>query len=222
MSGRDAILGRLKRGIAGDEATRRAAVLDRLAARAPGPIPAKAKLEGAALVDHFVAQAESVATTTERVASAAEVPAAIAAYLRSRNLPQAVRRGTDPRLAALPFETEAQLDVSVGPSTGRELVGLSAALAGVSETGTVVLVSGEDNPTTLNFLPDHHLVVVFAEDLVGSYEDVWARIRARRGEGQMPRAVNMITGPSRSGDIEQTMLLGAHGPRALHLIVVGA
>lgn len=222
MSGRDAILGRLKRGISGDEATRRAAVAERLAARAPGPIPAKAKLEGAALVDHFTAQAESVATTTERVASAAEVPAAIAAYLRARNLPQAVRRGTDPRLAALPFETEAQLEVTVGPSNGRDLVGLSAALVGVGETGTVVLTSGRDNPTTLNFLPDHHLVVVFAEDLVGSYEDAWGRIRARWGEGVMPRAVNMITGPSRSGDIEQTMLLGAHGPRALHLIVVGA
>ncbi|MEI9915983.1 MAG: LUD domain-containing protein [Methylovirgula sp.] len=39
--------------------------------------------------------------------------------------------------------------------------------------------------------------------------------------GAMPRTVNFITGPSRSADIEQTLLLGAHGPRALHIIIVG-
>ena len=41
------------------------------------------------------------------------------------------------------------------------------------------------------------------------------------GKGQMPRTVNWITGPSRSADIEQTLLLGAHGPQRLHVIVVG-
>jgi L-lactate dehydrogenase complex protein LldG len=65
------------------------------------------------------------------------------------------------------------------------------------------------------------VVVVNAADIVGDYEAVWERLRQRFGRGAMPRTVNFITGPSRSGDIEQTLLLGAHGPRRLHIVVVG-
>ena len=86
----------------------------------------------------------------------------------------------------------------------------------------LALVSGPANPTTLNFLPDNHFVVVFADDLVGDYESVFAKLRAAYGAGAAPRTLNFITGPSRSADIEQTLLLGAHGPRRLHIVVVGA
>jgi L-lactate dehydrogenase complex protein LldG len=92
----------------------------------------------------------------------------------------------------------------------------------VAESGTLALLSGPDNPTTLNFLPDTHIVVVDAGDIVGDYETVWRRLRERYGAGSMPRTVNFVTGPSRSADIEQTIILGAHGPRALHILVVGA
>ena len=64
-------------------------------------------------------------------------------------------------------------------------------------------------------------MVLNAADIAGDYETVWARLRPQGGEGNLPRTVNFITGPSRSADIEQTLLLGAHGPRALHIIVVG-
>jgi L-lactate dehydrogenase complex protein LldG len=84
----------------------------------------------------------------------------------------------------------------------------------------LALVSGAENPTTLNFLPDNHVVVVFAEDVVGDMESAFARMRARFGAGQAPRTLNFITGPSRSADIEQTLLFGAHGPRKLHIVVV--
>ena len=98
---------------------------------------------------------------------------------------------------------------------------MSHALAGVAESGTLVLTSGVDNPTTLNFLPETHIVALRAEDIAGDYETVWEVIRKKYGPGQMPRTVNYITGPSRSADIEQKLLLGAHGPRRLHIIVVG-
>ena len=91
----------------------------------------------------------------------------------------------------------------------------------MAETGTLALLSGQDNPTTLNFLPDYHLVVIDKADIVGDYETVWTRLRDRYGEAVMPRIVNFITGPSRSGDIEQKLLFGAHGPRSLHVMVVG-
>jgi L-lactate dehydrogenase complex protein LldG len=83
-----------------------------------------------------------------------------------------------------------------------------------------MLASGPDNPTTLNFLPDTHIVVVNAKDIAPDYETLWQRLRESYGAGAMPRAVNWITGPSRSADIEQTLILGAHGPRRLHVIVV--
>ena len=223
MSGRDAILAEIRRSLAtgpGDE-TRRATVAARLAARAPGIVPQRGQGDGAHRLALFLEMAEKVSATTERVAAMEDVPTAVARHLRSKNLPQAIRRGEDARLAALPFAREPQLTVTVGPSDGHDLAGLSHAFAGVAETGTVVLVSGADNPTTLNFLPEHHLVVVRASEIAGDYEAVWGRVRERFGPGEMPRAINWITGPSRSGDIEQTILLGAHGPRALHLLVVG-
>jgi L-lactate dehydrogenase complex protein LldG len=127
--------------------------------------------------------------------------------------------GDDPRLAAMPWD-ETTLALTRGRSEGDDLNAVSHAFAGVAESGTAVMVSGPDNPSTLNFLPDNHVVVVAAKDLAGDYEEVFERIRAAYGKGAMPRTVNFITGPSRSGDIEQTLLLGAHGPRRLHVLVV--
>jgi L-lactate dehydrogenase complex protein LldG len=120
----------------------------------------------------------------------------------------------------LPWERAGTLEVSTALDASM-LSSVSHAFAGVAESGTVVLVSGTDNPTSLNFLPDNHIVVIDAKDVAGDYEAVWQRLRDRYGDGLMPRTINLITGPSRSADIEQTLILGAHGPRRLHVIVVG-
>lgn len=223
MSSREAILGRIRRSldVSGTDATRLAAVRHRLAETPGNVVPARGHLPDAERVELFVRKVGEAFATVVRLDSHDGIPAAVANYLRERNLPQAIRRGDDPRLAGLPWEREAQLAVTVGPSAGQDLAGLSHADAGVAETGTVVLTSGPDNPTTLNFLPDHHVVVVDASTVAGDYETVWANLRRRFGAGLMPRTVNLVTGPSRSADIEETLLLGAHGPRSLHILVVG-
>jgi len=149
------------------------------------------------------------------------VPILVAAYLRWHNLPLQIRTGHDSILAQLPWEKERTLERFVGPSDGNDAASLSRATAGVAETGTLVLLSGEENPTTLKFLPDTHIVLMQADDIVGDYETVWRMLRETYGPGKLPRTVNFITGPSRSADIEQTLILGAHGPRALHILVVG-
>jgi L-lactate dehydrogenase complex protein LldG len=140
--------------------------------------------------------------------------------LRSKNLPMHVRRGTDPRLESVPWQSEKTLEVSIGCSDGNQLASVSYGFKGVAETGTLVLISGADNPTTLNFLPEHHLVVIDAKDIVGDFETAWDALRKKFG-AKLPRTVNWITGASRSADIEQVLLHGAHGPKGLHVIVVG-
>lgn len=219
---RDDILATIRRslGVTGREAPRRAAVAERMARAPAGVVPARGQVEGRARIDLFVAQAEAALATVAEVEAEGDVPAAIAAYLRSHNLPASLRMGTDARLAALPWG-DTPLAVEEGPSDGTDLNAVSRADCGVAESGTLALTSGPENPTTLNFLPDNHIVVLDAADVVGDYEASWERLRTRFGKGAMPRTVNWVTGPSRSADIEQTMFLGAHGPRRLHIVLVG-
>jgi L-lactate dehydrogenase complex protein LldG len=220
-SARDDVLATIRRslGVNGAEASRRAEVEDRLSRAPDGVIPKRSQVDGAEGLALFKRQAEEALATVTLVADAASVPAEAARYLRDANLPATLRIGDDPRLAAMPWETTA-IEVSKGPSGGGDLNALSHAFAGVAETGTLAMVSGSDNPTTLNFLPDNHLVVVAAGDLSGSSEELLEKLRTRYGKEKMPRTLNLITGPSRSADIEQTLILGAHGPRKLHIIVI--
>ena len=222
MNARDAILGSIRRslGVSGEEIARNATVSERLLRTPKGVIPARGQLPAEERLALFAKMAEAVSASVERVARADDVPTAVADYLKAHNLPATVRMGDDPWLAGLPWEL-TRIRPARGASDGSDPVGLSHAFASVAETGTLLLASGADNPTTLNFLPETHIVVVGAGDVVGDYEAAWALLRKPFGKWRMPRTVNMITGPSRSADIEQTILLGAHGPRRLHIIVVG-
>lgn len=219
MSARDEIMGSIRRslGVTGQERPRRTAVEERLAAAPQGLVPQRGQVTGAALVDLFKAQAAATLATLEEVDGLDAVPAAVADYLRRGNLPARARVGDG--LADLPWAGTA-VEVTLGASEGRDLVAVNRAFGGVAETGTIVLLSGPDSPTTLNFLPDYAVAVVRRSELAGDYETIWARLRERYGKGVMPRTVNWVTGPSRSGDIEQTLLLGAHGPRSVHILLV--
>jgi len=223
VSAREDIFAAIRRSlhVSGEEAPRRAAVAARLSQAPTGIIPARGQGDPAERVATFKSEAARASATLAEVAAAADVPEEIARYLRERNMPASLRMGADEKLAAMPWEATS-LEISHGASDGHDLNAVSRAFAAVAETGTLALVSGAKNPTTLNFLPDNHIVIVFAEDLVGDYESVFARIRAAEGAGSAPRTLNFITGPSRSADIEQTLLFGAHGPRRLHIVLVGA
>ncbi len=181
-------------------------------------IPARATdLDDAGRIELFVAMAEEVQTSVARVAGFAEVPAAVAAYLASENLPAELVMAPDAALDAIPWAERPLLQLRRGKAEPGDQVSLTPAFAGIAETGTLMLTSGAETPTTLNFLPDTHIVVLRADQVLPSYEEGWSRLRAR---GAMPRTVNFITGPSRTGDIEQRIQLGAHGPRRLHIVLV--
>ena len=220
-SARDEIFSRIRLslGVTGAEAPRRAAVEERLAKAPRGVIPKQAEASGAEALALFKLKAEEALATVALVPDTAAVPAEAARFLRDANLPATLRVGDDALLASMPWG-QTVIEIAKGASSGGDLNAMSHAFGGIAETGTLVLASGADNPTTLNFLPDNHIVVVEGKDVAGSLEAVLERLRGALGKGKMPRALNLVTGPSRSADIEQTLILGAHGPRKLHIIIV--
>lgn len=220
MSSKRAILQRIRANIVSGEgdAARKAVAEKRLSAHPKGIIPAGPEKKNE-LVSRFIQQAQAAAASVETVPRS-QVARAVSRFLRDHNLPQQLRMGADKRLTKIGWPRRGGPEILNGPSDGSDLVSLSHALGGVAETGTLVLTSGSDNPSTLNFLPENHIVLIESDDITGSYEEIWSRVRRRFGKGKMPRTLNMITGPSRSADIEQTLILGAHGPIRLHIIVV--
>jgi L-lactate dehydrogenase complex protein LldG len=217
---RDQILAGIRRSLgrgrldAGAEAELRA----RVAAHRRNPIPARATaLDPPARLDLFVAMAQEVDATVARIASPDEVPEAVARYLAGENLPAALVMAPDPALDAMPWGERPLLQIRRGRAQAEDAVGLTPCFAAIAETGTLMLVSGPQTPTTLNFLPDTHIVIARADQILATYEDGWDRLRA---QGALPRTVNFITGPSRTGDIEQRIQLGAHGPRRLHIVLI--
>ena len=207
----------LKRGELSGAA--REAVAARLARPPLGPSVARANLPQPERVAVFCHWAEFNNATVARVSSA-EVPGEVMAYLARNNLPARAAIAPSPDLDRLDWASQKMLELRRGKAVGSDSVAITPAFAGIAETGTVVMASGPEHPVTLNLLPDTHIVVLKESDIVGGYEEVWQRLRARYGKDVMPRTVNTITGPSRTGDIEQTIELGAHGPRRMHILVV--
>lgn len=214
MSARDEILGRVRRGVGKDDfAARRAAAEAGLKTPARGPQPVMA----ADLVARFKVKAEYLASTVDTVAALAEVPAAVAAYLSANGLSrQAV---ATPDVGGLNWSA-AGLQVEPRAAVDADKVGISGCFSAIAETGTLMLLSGPETPATVSLLPETHIALVDVSRIVATMEDAFALLRAERGS--LPRAVNFISGPSRTGDIEQTIVLGAHGPCRVHLVLVGA
>jgi len=169
---------------------------------------------GGDLRRRFVDQLSAVAGTNQSVQNLDSVPGAVLAYMQEHDLGHNLVAA--PALQGLPWPEALQM--RFGASEGEDLVSVTPCLAAIAETGTLVLLSGPASPTTLNFLPDDHIVVVKAEQLVAHAEDVWPQLR-ELPDG-LPRTVNLISGPSKTADVEQTLQLGAHGPRRLHVIFV--
>ncbi len=228
---RDEILGGIRRSLGRNgpvEEARAAELRARMTEHERNLVPARADLPQKEMVDLFQSMAEGVFATVARVADMTAVPGALSEYLKRENLPARVVMAPDATLDDARWESEPLLEIRRGVPEEPDMVSVTSAPAAVAETGTLVMFSGADHPSTLNFLPETHVVVLPVDRVAKTYEDVWDLLRQRMADsgngldGQLPRTVNLITGPSRSGDIEQTLLLGAHGPRRLHIILVDA
>ena len=166
-------------------------------------------------VTGFRERALALASTIAHVQTPAEVPAAVAGYLREHALGS--RAVCWAELAQLDWAGSG-LTMEARPARGEDLVGVTGAFCAIAETGTLVTLSGAETPPSVSLLPETHIAVLRASRIVRSMEDAWALLRAERLD--MPRAVNFISGPSRTADIEQTVTLGAHGPYRVHIVVV--
>ncbi len=213
------ILTRLQRALVTDaEEERRRAVAARLFHHRPVLVPARAQVEGEARIALFTEMAEAVQTEVARLESFAEIATAASRYLRRHNLPQKLVAAPDPMLDAAGWDRQPLLRVRRGNAGPEDAVGLTLAFAGIAETGTLMLVSAPERPVMLAFLPETCIVVLPLSRLDGAYEESWARLRAL--SPMPPRAVNLVTGPSRTADIANALTLGAHGPKRLLVLLV--
>jgi L-lactate dehydrogenase complex protein LldG len=222
---KDAILASIRRGLKrgplpGDQ---QAMLRARLAAHARHIIPARGQLPAEARIKLFIANLEHEYASAVRLPDAGAIPEAVASFLAAQNLPPAVAIAPHPSLEAVDFAKTPLLSTRFGIGQASDIASLVWAFAGVAETGTVLLPSGPQSPTTLNLLPDNAIVVIDAARIVAAYEDAFDLLRAENAgaDGRfMPRDLMLVTGPSRTADIEQTLELGAHGPRRLHVLVI--
>jgi L-lactate dehydrogenase complex protein LldG len=218
---RDAVMQRVRKalGASGDRADPRAHAESYVAAHAQGPRPPIADDVAA----QFVRRAGDMASTVETISDRSEIPRAVARYLDALQLPpllaaQKAQAGVCwPEFADLDWAA-AGLAIEARPTRGDDRLGITGCFCAIAETGTLVVLSGAETPTGTTLLPDTHIAVVRRDRVVGGMEEAFALIRRERGA--LPRAINMISGPSRTGDIEQTIVLGAHGPYRVHILVV--
>jgi L-lactate dehydrogenase complex protein LldG len=220
---RERVLGRVRQalGKTGPDPAAHAVAQTYIDAHARGPTPA---FDGDRVL-RFIRRAGDMESTVARIGDRNEIPAAIAAYLAALDLAPALAAGTPHRGVCWPEFADldwarSRLSVEARPTTGDDRLGITGVFCAIAETGTLVVLTGADTPTATTLLPETHVAVVAANRIVDTMEDAFALVRKERGT--VPRAINLISGPSRTGDIEQTIVLGAHGPFRVHILVVDA
>ena len=190
----------LRPDVSQDKPGRHGVVEARLAHPKANLIPKRAQGEPDQLVDLFERMLVGQSAQVVRLSDFGEIPGAVCEFLREHNIAQKIVHGADALWDEMSWEQVPALERRIGPAKVDDLSSLSYALAGAAETGTLFLTSGQDNPTTLNFLPENHIVVVRQSNIAGSYEQAFDALRELYGPGNMPRAVNLISGPSRTAE----------------------
>jgi len=168
------------------------------------------------LVEHFADRAGAAAAHVKRLTSPDEIPNCIAEVLRARNLPEIVHMPPDETLDGFGWNTVPALTLKRGPP-GPDDAAVAIASLGIAETGTLVYPASEARPASWHFCAGLEIAVIAADSILPDLESVLAQIKSG---GELPSTINLVTGPSRTGDIEQTLELGAHGPKELVILIV--
>lgn len=210
MSARERILARVAAGLGRGAGEATAIPVE---GHLRGPVPAR----GGDLAARFKAQAERLSSDVAVVDSVEQAPSEVAAYLSRQGL--AAEGVCWPGLATLPWQA-AGIRLEARAARAEDMLGVTGAFCAIAETGTLVLLSGSDTPATVSLLPETHVAVLPVARIVPAMEDAWDLLRAERGG--LPRATNLVSGPSRTADIEQTVTLGAHGPYRVLIVLASS
>lgn len=213
MSARETILARIRaaqRKPPEADAAERGQVRSYLESHPQGPRPAI----GDDLASQFRGRALALSSTVEEIGALSEAPRAVARYLGRNGL--SLSAACWPELAALAWPT-AGVKVEARTARDGDLVGITGAFCAIAETGTLMLLTGPSTPAAVSLLPETHIALVSAERIVRGMEEAWQLLRAECSA--IPRAVNFVSGPSRTADIEQTVTMGAHGPYRVHVVI---
>jgi L-lactate dehydrogenase complex protein LldG len=211
MDSRQEILDRIRQQLSHSPAVAAATVAAEAAVTVSHPRPA---ISGD-LQRRFIDQSLRQSTTVDVIADWSTIPTAVARYLTANALPTRVVGW--PLLLGHPWSAAA-IDFAPRGARDDDAVGVTGCQCAIAETGTLMLLSGPDTPATVSLLPETHIAIVAASRIVATMEDAWQQLPA--AAPGLPRAVNFISGPSRTGDIEQTIVLGAHGPYRVHVVLV--
>ncbi|HEX2923015.1 MAG TPA: lactate utilization protein [Chloroflexota bacterium] len=178
------------------------------------------------LLDSFCARATRVGAVVHRPSSPSEVLETIDDLLRSR---EAGSAAVSPDLGPLAAQIADALrnagitsitDFSV-ESVALADAGISPALMGVAETGSIVLAGNELVPRLISMLPSIHVVLLDRRAVVNTLGEAGEKLRtlSTPKQGALSRYASIVTGPSRTADVEKTLSVGVHGPRELHVII---
>ncbi len=181
-------------------------------------IPASAQLTGAGLHAAFEQRVDASGASFELLESDADIPAAVARYLSAQGAPG--QCFVNAAVAGLDWLSVPGLDIGCQAEDADRPVCIASAYKGIAETGSLVLTSAPGHSAASYFLAEYLIVILSRADIVATQESVWTHLRQH--PGGMPRSVHLITGPSRTGDIEQKIVIGAHGPKRLHLLLRAA
>ena len=185
-------------------------IRSRTRATAPKPESYRAPTIASDLVAAFVAKAEAVNTEVRILEREDEIPTAIAEILRAHNLAARVHLPPNSDVSGLDGLTILR------DPPGRDDTAVTRAPLAIAETGTLVQPARDASPASWHFRPGFEIAILKASDIVGHFEDALQKLKTQT----LPPTINLITGPSRTGDIEQTLELGAHGPKALAVLIV--
>jgi L-lactate dehydrogenase complex protein LldG len=221
MSTRDALLENIRTANSGNpDRLDREALNARMREHRINLMPARADTSEPERLALFIAKCEELFVSVDQLPSADDAPEAIADYLSRHNLPAEIRISSADEIADLPWDRAPLLQRATGAAVITDQVSVTPAAAGIAETGTLVLTSGPNTPATLNFVPDNHIILLKRSQIMRAMEDAFGLLRKRFGEGQLPRTVNLVSGPSKTGDVEQKLIMGAHGPRRVHVLLI--
>ena len=230
-----------RRDIARDDATSYFQSKDEVS-QAADDARADAEQRRSELVDGFIHRASEAGWKIHRVANFEDVAEEVTAVVREHGA-KAVMRSDHDILNEVPLESALKaegVDLGIamrdpGDNADEDLerrlalretsfdseVGITGVDFAIAETGTVAMKPGAGSSRLVSLTPEVHIGVMTPESIIPSLDELFALTRDQHLSGEHKGMVNLITGPSRTADIEANLVIGVHGPREVHLVIVG-